>query len=118
MIAVCVAEGCGVCRKSKNRVRLREKNVANWAWEEGMPYPLPYISIMPPSHISATTLFYLDLFPPRGEGGRGVGEVRSIRFGLSSLIHLFNKKFSASQPICPININTISTSLVDHISVA
>lgn len=42
---------------------------------------------------------------------------RCVRFGLSSLINLFSKKFNASHPICPANINRISTSRVDHIRV-
>lgn len=98
-------------------MRLREKNVANWAWEEGMPYPLPYISRNSHPMYQPTTHFIG--IPCPGAVGEGAGGGEDlIRFGLSSFIHLFNKKFSASQPICPTNINTISTSLVDHISVA
>lgn len=72
MIGVCVVEGSGACRKSKNRVRLREKNVANWAWEEGMPYPLPYISrIFHRMYQPQPTLSISLLGPGVERGGRG-----------------------------------------------
>lgn len=42
---------------------------------------------------------------------------RHTRLGLSSLIHLFKIKLSASQPICPVNSSEISISRVAHIRV-
>ena len=43
---------------------------------------------------------------------------KNPRFGRSSLMMRFSRKFKASQPICPTNISRISTSREDHISVA
>lgn len=40
-----------------------------------------------------------------------------IRFGRSSLMMRFNRKFKASQPICPVNMRRISTSREDHMRV-
>lgn len=76
----------------------------NWACEDGIPYPLPNISV------NYTCQFW--------EGTHETININNLPFGRSSLIKRLRTKFKASQPICPVNIKMTSTSLVDQIKVA